>query len=170
MKQRGFTIVELLIIISIMIILLTLAFVNLNATQANNRDTERTSEIGVIANNLETFYKNGVNTTTVHGRYPSTELFASGETSIKTFFPTIDLSSVTAPDAASAAASFIPATNAAQTTTGVLPQPTKSQYVYQPIQTDGTLCTAETQECRKYVLYYRTEIDSTVRKVNSKIQ
>jgi prepilin-type N-terminal cleavage/methylation domain-containing protein len=170
MKQRGFTIVELIITISIMLILLTLAVVNLNATQANGRDSERTSDISAIANNLETFYKNGTNTSTTLGRYPSTALLASGETSIKSLLPYIDIKSVQAPGAASASASFIPATNTVQTTAGVAPQPTTSQYVYQPIQTDGSLCTAETQECRKFNLYYRTEVDNTVKKLISKIQ
>jgi len=170
MKQRGFTLVELVITITIMVILLALATATLSSTQANQRDAERATEIGTIANNLETFYKTGVNTSTVLNRYPSTALLASGSTSIKALLPGIDLESVTAPDAVSVVASFIPATNNIQTVAGVLPKPTKSQYVYQPIQSDGTLCTTESQECRRYVLYYRTEIDDVVKKVVSKHQ
>lgn len=170
MKQHGFTLVELVITITIMVILLTLAVANLTATQANSRDSERVSDVGAIANNMETFYKTGINTSTVLGRYPSTALLATGSTSIKTFFPYIDLESVTAPDAVSVAASFVAATNTIQTVSGVLPQPTISQYVYQPIQTDGSLCTTESQECRKFIIYYRTEVDNTVKKTISKHQ
>ena len=170
MKSRGFTIVELVIVITIMGILLTLAVVNITATQVNARDTKRSSDTASIANSLETFYKNGTSTSTSVGRYPSTALLASAETSIKAFLPDIDLAVVTAPGAPNVGASFIPATNAVQTEVGVLPQPTIAQYVYQPIQADGTLCTTESQECRKFAIYYRSEIDNTVKKIISKNQ
>ena len=153
-----------------MAILLALAAVNLTSTQANQRDSERDSDTAAIANNLETFYKTGVDTSTVLGRYPSTALLATADTSVNAFFPKIDLESTIAPGATSVATSFVPATNAVDTVAGVLPQPTKSQYVYQPIQNDGSLCTTESQECRRYALFYRTEIDNIVKKVTSKHQ
>lgn len=170
MKQLGFTIVELAITITIMAILLALAVVNINSAQANGRDAERAADVAAIANHLEIFYKEGNSSSTSLGRYPSTGLLASGETSIKASLPNIDLSSVTAPDATSVATSFILATNNVQTVGGVLPQPTISQYVYQPLQTDGTLCTTGAQECRKFAIYYRTEVDNTVKKIISKNQ
>jgi len=170
MKQRGFTLVEILITVAIMVVLLTLTVANISSTQVSQRDSERVAEIGTIANNMETFYKTGVNTSTVLNRYPSTALLANGSTSIKAFFPYIDLETVTAPDAASVAASFIPATNAVETVAGVSPQPTVSQYVYQPIQSDGSLCTTEAQECRRFGLFYRTEVDGIVKKISSKHQ
>ena len=170
MKQRGFTLVELMITVTIMVILLTLAVVNLTSTQVSQRDSERSTEATTIANNLETYYKSGVNGSTVLGRYPSTAMLAGGGTAIKSFLPYIDLESVTAPDAASVAASFVPATNDIESPAGVQPQPTVTQYVYQPIQNDGSLCTTETQECRRFGIFYRTEGDDTVKKVMSKHQ
>jgi len=170
MKQHGFTLVEIIITVTIMVILLTLAVVNISSTQVSQRDAERTAEVGTIANNMETFYKTGVNTSTVLNRYPSTALLASGSTSIKSFFPYIELETVTAPDAASVAASFVPATNAVETVAGVSPQPTVSQYVYQPIQNNGALCTTEAQECRRFSIFYRTEVDGVVKKISSKHQ
>ena len=170
MKQHGFTLIELVITITIMAILLSLAVVDLNTTQMKQRDSERASDISTIANNLETFYNTGTNTSTVLGRYPSTALLASGETSIKASLPKIDLDSVIAPEAASVAASFLPATNNIETAAGVLPLPTRTRYVYQPIQTDKSLCTSESQECRRFSLYYRTEVDNTIIKVTSKHQ
>jgi prepilin-type N-terminal cleavage/methylation domain-containing protein len=170
MKQHGFTLVEILITVAIMVILLTLTVANISSTQVSQRDSERAAEIGTIANNMETFYKTGVNTSTVLNRYPSTALLANGSTSIKAFFPYIDLETVTAPDAGSVAASFIPATNAVETVAGVMPQPSFSQYVYQPIQSNGALCTTEAQECRRFALYYHTETDDIVKKVSSKHQ
>ena len=169
MKYSGFTLVELVITVTIMTILLSLAAVSLTSTLANQRDAERASDINTIANNLENYYKvgNGGSTT---NRYPSTALLASGATSIKSFFPRADIDTFTAPDTASVSVSFIPATNAVATVAGVTPQPTKSQFVYQPIQNNGTLCTAESQECRRFNLFYRTEIDNTVKKFISKHQ
>ncbi len=170
MKMRGFTVVELIITITVMGILLTLAVVNISSTQVNARDVERKSDVASIVNHLEIFYKNGISTSTSVGRYPSTLLLATGSTSITTFLPDIDLLTVTAPGAASVDTSFIPATNNVQTTTGVTPLPTISQYVYQPIQTDGSLCSTELQECRKFAIYYRLELDDTIIKVMSKNQ
>ena len=170
MKQRGFTLIELVITVTIMVILLALAAVNLSSTQASQRDAERATDVATISNNLETFYETGTNISTVLNRYPSTALLASGETSIRALLPDIDINSVIAPDATTAAISFIPATNAIETVAGVLPKPTQTQYVYQPIQTNGALCTSEVQECRRYAIFYRTEIDNTVKKVTSKHQ
>jgi prepilin-type N-terminal cleavage/methylation domain-containing protein len=170
MKERGFTLVEVLVTVAIMIILLTLAVVNISSTQVSQRDSERASEIAAIANNMETFYKSGVNTSTVLGRYPSTALLASGMTSIKAFFPYIDSETVTAPDGGSVVSSFVPATNNNETPTGVTPNPYYNQYVYQPIQSNGTLCINESQECRRFNLYYQREVDDVVVKVSSKHQ
>lgn len=56
MRRRGFTIIELVIVITIMAILLTLGVVNLRGTQASARDSERTTKAESIAQHLEAFY------------------------------------------------------------------------------------------------------------------
>lgn len=170
MKWRGFTVVELIITITIMGILLTLAVVNISSTQVDARDTERQSDVESIVNHLEVFYKNGAPNATTTGRYPSTQMLASGSTSLKAFLPDLDPVTATAPGAADVNATFKAATNNTQTTTGVAPQPTNTEYIYQPIQTNGDLCTAESQECRKFNIYYRAEVGNTVMKVMSKNQ
>ena len=170
MTRRGFTVVELIITVTIMGILLTLAVVNLNSTQVGARDTERKEDIAAIATNLEAYYRNGLETSTVIGRYPSTGLTVSGETSLRASLRDIDFKSATAPGSANVAATFVAATNNNQTTTGVAPQPTTSQYVYQPLQPDGSLCTGGTQDCRKFNLFYRLEADNVVYVVTSKNQ
>lgn len=170
MKMHGFTVVELIITITVMGILLTLAVVNISASQVNARDSERKSDVEAIVSHLEVFYKSGTTGSTTVGRYPSTALLANGETSIQSFLRDIDMDSVTAPGATSVATSFVPATNAIQTEVGVLPSPTIAQYVYQPIQANDTLCTTELQECRKFIIYYRSEVDGTVKKTMSKNQ
>jgi hypothetical protein len=80
----------------------------------------------------------------------------------------ISIDSITAPGITDPSQTFISATNNVQITTGVTPQPTIDQYVYQPLQSDGTLCTLESQECRKFNLYYRLEADNTVYMVTGK--
>ena len=172
MKQRGFTLLELVITITIMAILLTLAVANINSNLRSQRDSERVSDIATIANNLETYYKTGINGggTLIVGRYPSTGLLVGGETVLRKNLPRMDIESAIAPGAANVVVSFILATNAVETATGVLPQPTKSEYIYQPIYLNGTLCTTGAQECRRFNLFYRTESDNTVKKMTSRHQ
>lgn len=170
MKWRGFTVVELIITITIMGILLTLGVVNLNATQVNGRDAERKGDVEAVLSNLESFYRTGTDTSTTLGRYPSTIITGTTIENVRTILRDVDEKSLTAPNASSVATSFLAATNATQTTAGVTPQPTIAQYVYQPLKSDGTLCTAEAQECRKFNLYYRLEADTTVYMVTSKNQ
>lgn len=170
MLRRGFTVIEIVIVITIMGILLTLAVVNLNASQVNARDAERKGDVEAIASNLESFYRTGTAGSTTLGRYPSTVISNNDETVLRSTLRDLDLKAATAPNATSAATTFISATSNYTTTSSVTPQPTVSQYVYQPLQTNGALCTAETQECRKYNIFYRLEADNTVYVITSKNQ
>jgi prepilin-type N-terminal cleavage/methylation domain-containing protein len=90
MTRRGFTIVELIITITIMGILLTLAVINVGATQLKARDDQRTASIQSIGTYLDSFYSAGapvgtsipmVTNTVVN---PSFETGASGWTSYNT--------------------------------------------------------------------------------------
>lgn len=169
MNGRGFTVVELIITITIMGILLLLTVVNVNASQISARDTERVSDIESIAAALENFYSVGSPNFGTIARYPTTDI-TSSTTTTRSFLPDIDVKSLTAPGISDSTLTFIPATNTSQTTAGVTPQPTISQYVYQPIMSDGTLCTSGNTDCRKFNLYYRLEKDNTVYMVTSKNQ
>jgi len=164
MKRRGFTIVELAVVITIMGILLVLGVVVLDTSQINARDSERKTDIESIAINLDTFYTSGTDGSTTIGRYPSTVLIGTETTMLRD----IDPKNLKTPGASSS--SLVAATNNTQTTLGVLPQPTIAQYVYQPLQSDGSLCTTEVQECRKFNLFYRLEIDSAIYMLASKNQ
>jgi prepilin-type N-terminal cleavage/methylation domain-containing protein len=168
MNRRGFTIVELLIVIALMGILLTLSVVNLRSTQISSRDTERKTDIDTISSQLEIYYKVGTDNSTVLGRYPSTSLV--GSTNIQASLRDADLRSFTPPGATSADTGFVAATNNTQTTAGVLPQPTTSTYVYQPLQQDETLCNSGAQLCTKFNLFYKLESDSLVYMKTSKNQ
>lgn len=174
MTRRGFTIVEVIITITIMGILLTLAVVNVNSTQLKSRDDERKADVEAIATNLEAFFNSGTDNATSFGRYASTGVVGS-ETNIKNALRDADLRSFLAPGVTNIALTFVSSTNAGtspsiQTIAGVLPQPTIAQYVYQPIKTDGSVCVSGNVDCRKFNIFYRLEGDNTVYRVTSKNQ
>jgi prepilin-type N-terminal cleavage/methylation domain-containing protein len=156
MNRRGFTIVELIIVITIMAILLVLAVVNLRGTQISARDDERKTDTESIALNLEIYYNNSAYSASSAIRYPSTGLIGAETTNL----PDIDPRVLTTPGATSS--SLVAATNAVQTVAGVTPQPTTAQYVYQPIDGTGALCVGGATQCRKFNLYYRLEANNTV--------
>lgn len=64
-NQKGFTIIELLVVIVIIGILVALALPNLFAAQARGRDTERKNELSNAQKALETYFGD-------NGSYPAT--------------------------------------------------------------------------------------------------
>ena len=174
MTRRGFTIVELIITITIMGILLALAVVNVSSTQMNARDESRKADIEAIASNLEAFYTGSTDGSVNFARYPSLDLIGNAAT-ITTSLRDASIKSFLPPGTTDVTQTFLGSTNtgalpAIQTTAGVLPQPTKDQFIYQPIKSDGSVCTPAIIDCRKFNLYYRLEVDNTVYKVTSKNQ
>lgn len=160
MSQRGFTIVELIITISVIGILLTISVVNLYNTQVKARDSERKADINNIAKHLEIYYSSGSDmvSSQLNG-YPPTTM-ASNEEEIVKYLRDIDPLSLRAPKSTSL--SLIAATSSSQ------PNPTINQYIYQPLQANGTLCNNINQECRRFNLYYRLEDGSALQIVRSR--
>lgn len=139
-------------------ILMVLGVVNLRSTQINGRDDERKADIATIGLNLEAYYK--LNS----GRYPSQALIGQEQTML----PDIDPKSLSAPGSTSS--SLLAGGGGGGNTATILPSPLISTYVYEPIQADGTVCANETQECRKFYLYYQLEGDNTIYVATSKNQ
>lgn len=68
-EQKGFTIIELLVVIVIIGILVALALPNLFSAQARGRDTDRKNELKNLQTRLETYFND-------NGEYPSTDTAA----------------------------------------------------------------------------------------------
>ncbi len=62
-KNKGFTLVELLVVISILGVLATIALGSFRSSQARGRDAERKSDLKQIVSSLELYYAD-------HGKYP----------------------------------------------------------------------------------------------------
>lgn len=59
-RRHGFTLIEIMITMAIMVILVAVAIVSLRGSQANGRDAKRASDIDTIARGLEQRYNNGM--------------------------------------------------------------------------------------------------------------
>lgn len=158
MKQRGFTVIELLVVITVMAILLVLAVVNVRSTQIQARDEERHSDITNISTTFESFY-----TTTHNNRwkntYPGTSDM-SGEEVTKFLQNNLGQGSQHAPGVdTEGPASLVLAANTSQSPTGVSPAPTITTYVYQPLTSTNGLCStyAAASACVKYNIFYKLE-------------
>lgn len=166
--RRGFSIVELMIVIVIMGILLVLAVVNLRSTQVNARDAERRSDVETIGRYLEQVYTSGYGTTattkSVRGSYLGTTQLDS-DADIQSALPDASLAAFTAPGATGF--SVVPATNTNTSATGVIPKPTISTYVYQPFKSNNSLCASATDGCAYFYIYYCLEADNTVYRYDS---
>lgn len=62
-KTRGFTLVELLVVLAILSVLVTVTIAAFRSSQSRGRDAERKSDLKQIANAVELFYSD-------YGKYP----------------------------------------------------------------------------------------------------
>ena len=139
-NERGFTIVELVTAILVLSILVAISINSVVGYQAVARDREREADTDVISKNIERYYR--TNAVAVGATYPPT---STGVNNLTTLIN--DTEATTAPQQTTS--SMVIATSAAAQS------PTVSQYVYQPLNIDNTLCT--TAPCVKYKLYFRYE-------------
>lgn len=166
MQRRGFTIVELIIVITIMGILLVLGVANLRGSQVSARDTQRRADADAIVANLEQYYNTtNTNLGLIGGTYLSTTSWNGTNAGLLAILTDMDPKSIVAPGNSDLThVSFIAAAcsgTCTQTTYGVNPQPSTDQFVYQPLQSDGTLCTNVSQGCRKFNIFFRLENSAT---------
>jgi prepilin-type N-terminal cleavage/methylation domain-containing protein len=68
MKQKGFTLIEILVVIGLIAILMSLAVLSYSTTQKNARDARRKGDMKTIQNAFEQYYSDNA------GKYPTSEL------------------------------------------------------------------------------------------------
>jgi prepilin-type N-terminal cleavage/methylation domain-containing protein len=184
-RSRGFTLVELLITMTIVIILLTLTVVGLRTSQANARDEERKTDVENLARGLELRYINGnpkaTSTDIVKGAYPGINEILHGlgwdrggytpsqivGGYMPDLLPGISTGNLTPPNG-SFNISCIWACQPAETQSYIDSVTTINNYVYEPIDRSNNVCGGNA--CIRFNLYYRTEKDNVVHKVMSKHQ
>lgn len=169
MRRSGFTLIEVLVTITIMAVLLIIAVFVIRGGEANARDNERKTDVATIAQQLETYYTSGSDTATMLGQYPGLDQVpgnsatpATNEATTKATLRDLDWKTLRAPGVPDTSnMSLIAATGAGAQT------PTVGQYIYQPLAyvttpTPGyVLCTTTSQSCRKFVIYYTLENGGT---------
>jgi prepilin-type N-terminal cleavage/methylation domain-containing protein len=162
MKQpAGFTIVEIVITLTIMAILVSLVAVNMRSSILQANDQERVTDINNIMLYQDSYYERNNSS-----YFPTPS--ASTTAGIEAWYTNIDRNNLRGPGVVAPNYSLVVATNAIQTTAGIMPKPLKTTYVYQPLDSAGALCTAT--PCRKFNIYYLSEVDNTVQKLMSKNQ
>ncbi len=148
--SRGFTIVEIIMIITVSAIIIAIVIDSTVGFQSKARDTERSADAEIITKSIERYYK--AQAIVTGATYPPTTIAASGLSTIVS-----DVDAIAAPNQTGNSMS-IAGSASAQT-------PTVSQYIYQPLNLDDSLCT--TIPCVKFKFYYRLEAADTVITVSS---
>lgn len=187
-KSRGFTVVELVVVMVIMAILLGLGFLMASRTQANARDSERDSDAQVIAQGIENRYKEGNPRATSSayqvgaGSYPGTieMLHITGvDETANSFSPGIitggyapdvllgtSVQNFSPPGISSAAyAGFTVECTAggcaSEQMSTINSLVTKDVYLYEPVNAANQVCTgANAAPCVRFNLYWRDEVTS----------
>ena len=129
LKQQGFTIVELLIVIVVIGILAALVITTFTGIQQKARDTERTTDIKALHGQVEAFYAQ-------KGFYPSlTDM--NGSAWRTTNMKGLDAEALKDPK------------GSAQT---LVASPAANSYAYAVTNAAGTSCEADDTTCAKYTL------------------
>lgn len=172
--HKGFTVIELIVVIALIGVLLVIGVVSFRSTQSSSRDKERQLDIKTITTYLEGIYareiKSGSVVVKAAGSYPSRATLTN-QTYYQAVFGDLYRSAVYSPDSSTDLA-LIASTNSTSTTgineSNLSPSPTKDKYVYLPLLSDGgAVCGAVTQECRSFQIYAKLE-SGTVEVLESK--
>lgn len=152
-RARGFTIVEVLIVIIIIGILTTITAVGIIRYQATSRDAERAAKTTVIAEALEKYYDK-------NGEYPSCpSVTASGSNVTTTTLPGMDPQSLLVPRSASGVTNSIKCINL----TGAAGEADVFAYVG-----DGSDACLTGDSCLKWTLKYKEESTDSIKSVQSR--
>lgn len=142
--QKGFTIVELLIVIVVIGILAALVITTYNGIQQKGRNTERQTDVKALQGQLEAYYAQ-------KGAYPGPESLDAGGTNgadnvtfIAAEMKGLDKESLRDPKATAGDYSMATAADA-------------NTYGYTATGDAGAACTTAANDCTSYTLTYREE-------------
>jgi len=166
--SKAFTMIELIIAITIIGILSLLTITISESVRTGAKDQERLDDVSSIIRRLEQMY---IAQESGAPSYPSTVELLGGITNGSGVGRWVDSSIFKSPDQSNS--SVIAATSTSLVAPAGVGQPTKDQYVYQPFNSAGALCTSAnstavaTDNCVRFIIYYRTELDNAINKVVS---
>lgn len=175
-KNSGFTIIEIIIVITIMAILTSVVVISLRTSQENANDKERKDDVEAIARTLENIYTNGIQSSSDASLkqpmgYPGTVWVSNmisnpSHPQIVAILEDLELSSLKTPGSSVSN----PPYDIVSAASNSVPLPSSSvpadKYVYQPLRSDGSMCSyangglhpiqprAESP-CVKFNIYYK---------------
>jgi prepilin-type N-terminal cleavage/methylation domain-containing protein len=148
--QKGFTIVELLIVIVVIGILASLVINSFSGTQAKARDTERETDIATLSGHLESFY-------TDKGYYP-TYIDLNNIGWVQANLRGLDPNALKNPSD----------TSSGDTSIVRSPTPDQHQYGYLVYDKSDEECIGQDADCgTRYVLYYLAEQSGSLKEHSS---
>lgn len=163
-KIKGFTLVELLVVIAVIGILATLITAGFSVIQSDTRDSLRSSRMTVLAAALEKYFD-------ANGEYPSCSAMTQPSSTVTTTtFPGLDPLTLATPSATSGVNSITCScltqlsggTNPATCTGGTVGT---DSYAYVG---DGTTTCATGAYCTKYYLQYKQQSGGAIVTLNSR--
>lgn len=181
-QGKGFTLIELMITIVILLILTTLVVTRLVRTEAGGRDRERDIDITTIATGLEVYYQDGSPDGSIpKGYYPGrqqVDVAAATDPPFISFLDGVAIASFSSPNKAPSGFSDTDFNHYNVTGTNPDGSYTDAQarsllywvpYLYQPLTRSNGNCNNYT-DCVKFNLYYLKEETNTVVMIRSKNQ
>ncbi len=157
--ESGLTLVELIIVMTVIGILVGFSFAIVRSYQYSGRDAERASDAESTARAFEISYLRDA--TSAGPSYPDT-VSATTTSGYSTLFKGQDLDMTRSPGQITGTSIVAATTNSESQT------PTKDQYIYLPLTAAGALCTSSTTTpCVRFSLYYRIEDGNTIKIVES---
>lgn len=183
LREHGFTLIELIIVMILMTIILALGVAAVDGLQAQARDKERSTDISIIARGLERRYQNGTTLVATPegqaGSYPSVaEMQALVTASTATqalpgtgrvnFSPPSKNSSfvIVCSPIGSCGSTVAEGSKATATMGG------GDNYLYEPVNASNKVCLDITTNgpCVRFNLYWKSEVQNTIQTVRSKHQ